>query len=80
MDITNILYDLASGTIGAVMGAMVMLSFGRKKNKQLSDETILARNRLEKIRLENDKLLGQIKNKEDKILAQEKKILNKKQG
>lgn len=63
MAITDVLYDLVSGTAGAVMGALVMTLLNLRKNK--------------KLRLENKKLLDVIKDKENQILTLERKIVKK---
>lgn len=78
MVITDVLYDLTVGITCAVSGAFIMLLFNRKKNKRLSDEIVLHKQDLENLRLENNKLLEIIKDKENKILRLEEKMLNKK--
>lgn len=78
MVITDVLYDLTVGIIGAVSGGLIMLAFNRKKNKRLSDEIVLHRKDIESLRLENDKLIKTIQDKENKILSLEEKALKKK--
>ncbi len=78
MVITDVLYDLTVGITCAVSGAFIMLLFNRKKNKRLSDEIVLHKKDLENLRLENNRLLEIIKDKENKILRLEEKALNKK--
>ncbi len=78
MVITDVLYDLTVGITCAVSGAFIMLLFNRKKNKRLSDEIVLHKQDLENLRLENNRLLEIIKDKENKILRLEEKMLNKK--
>lgn len=78
MVITDVLYDLTVGITCAVSGAFIMLLFNRKKNKRLSDEIVLHKKDLENLRLENNRLLEIIKEKENKILGLEEKVLNKK--
>ncbi len=80
MVITDVLYDLTVGVAGAVLGALIMLMFTRKKNRRLSNEIILNRKDLEKLRLENNRLIETIKNRENQILDLQKKILKKKTG
>lgn len=63
MAITDVLYDLVSGTAGAVMGALVMTLLNLRKNK--------------KLRLENERLFDVIKDKENQILTLERKIVKK---
>lgn len=78
MVITDVLYDLTVGVAGAVMGALIMLMFNRNKNRRLSDEIMVNRQDLEKLRLENNRLIETIKDRENQILDLQKKILNKK--
>ena len=78
MVITDVLYDLTVGVAGAVIGALIMLVFTRKKNRRLSDEIILNRRDLEKLRLENNRLIETIKDRENQILELQEKILRKK--
>lgn len=78
MVITDVLYDLTVGITCAVSGALIMLAFNRKKNKRLSDEIVLHRKDIESLRLENDKLIKTIQDKENKILLLEEKAVKKK--
>lgn len=78
MVITDVLYDLTVGITCAVSGALIMLAFNRKKNKRLSDEIVLHRKDIESLRLENDKLIKTIQDKENKILSLEEKAVKKK--
>lgn len=78
MVITDVLYDLTVGITCAVSGALIMLLFNRKKTKRLSDEIVLHRKDIERLSLENDKLIETIKNKENRILSLEEKMLSKK--
>ena len=55
-----------------------MLAINRKKNKRLSDEIVLHRKDIESLRLENDKLIKTIQDKENKILSLEEKAVKKK--
>ena len=80
MVITDVLYDLTVGVAGAVLGALIMLMFTSKKNRRLSNEIILNRKDLEKLRLENNHLIETIKDRENQILELQKKILKKKTG
>ena len=78
MVITDVLYDLTVGITCAVSGALIMLLFNHKKTKRLSNEIVLHRKDIENLRLENDKLIETIQEKENKILALEEKVLAKK--
>ncbi len=78
MVITDVLYDLTVGVAGAVIGALIMLMFHRRKTRRLSNEILVNRQDLEKLRLENNRLIETIKNRETKILELQQKILQKK--
>ena len=78
MVITDVLYDLTVGVAGAVIGALIMLVFNRKKTRRLSNEILVNRHDLEKLRLENNKLIDTIKDRETQILKLQRKILQKK--
>ncbi len=78
MVITDVLYDLTVGVTGAVLGALIMLGFNRKKTRRLSNEILVNRQDLEKLRLENNRLIETIKNRENQILELQRKILRKK--
>ena len=78
MVITDVLYDLTVGVAGAVIGALIMLVFNRKKTRRLSNEILVNRHDLEKLRLENNKLIETIKDRETQILKLQRKILQKK--
>lgn len=80
MVITDVLYDLTVGVAGAIIGAVIMLIFTSKKNRRLTDEIVLNRRDLENLRLENNRLIETIKDRENQILALQEKILKKKTG
>ena len=77
MVITDVLYDLTVGVAGAVICALIMLVFNRKKTRRLSNEILVNRHDLEKLRLENNKLIETIKDRETQILKLQRKILKK---
>ena len=78
MVITDVLYDLTVGVAGAVIGALIMLLFSHKKTRRLSNEILVNRQDLEKLRLENNRLIETIKNRENQILELQRKILKRK--
>ena len=78
MVITDVLYDLTVGVTGALLGALIMLMFTSKKNRRLSDEIMVNRRDLENLRLENNRLIETIKDRENQILNLQKQILKKK--
>ena len=55
-----------------------MLMFTSKKNRRLSDEIMVNRRDLENLRLENNRLIETIKDRENQILDLQKQILKKK--
>lgn len=77
MAIVDVLYDLVSGTTGAVMGAFITMLITRGKNRKLAAEIVLHKKDLEALRLENNRLIEVIKTKENEILKIQKKILKK---
>lgn len=78
MVITDVLYDLTVGTIGAVMGALIMLVFNQHKNRSLTAEIQINRRDIDALRQENMRLIGTIKTRENEILKLQKQILKKK--
>ncbi len=80
MVITDVLYDLTVGIVCAITGALIMLAFTRKKTRMLSNEIVVHRKDIERLRLENNRLIETIKNRETQILELQKKILKKKAG
>ncbi len=70
------LTDLLSASSGALVGAIVTGLFSRGRNRQLSDQVMAGQQELEKQQLENERLLGLIKEKESFILELEERILD----
>lgn len=73
------LFDLLSAASGALVGAVVTSLFNRGRRRQLSDQVVLGRQELEKVKLENDRLLDLIREKENTILKMQMAILEKQQ-
>ncbi len=80
MVITGVLYDLSVGIVGAVIGAFVIALINRNKTRRMATQIILSRRDVDKLKLENDKLLEQIKDRESQILKLQKQILKKRGG
>ncbi len=78
MIITDVLYDLTIGVTGAIIGAFIVGMLSRKKTRRLSNQIVLGQKDLESLRLENNRLIETIKNREDKILKLQQRILKKK--
>ncbi len=71
------LYDIISGAIGAGTGALVTALANRQKNQSLRDKIVVSDRELDKIRLENDRLLKLIEERENQILEMERSIADK---
>lgn len=76
MVITDFLYDFSVGIACALVGALISTMFSRRKTRRLASEIVLRRRDLDALRLENNRLLETIKNRETQILELQKKILD----
>lgn len=76
MVITDVLYDFSVGVACALVGALISTIFSRRKTRRLTSEIVLRRQDLETLRLENNRLLDAIKERETQILELQKKILD----
>lgn len=75
MVIMDTLFDVISATIGAVVGAMFAFFLNRKRSRQMIRQTVNSRQELIALRQENERLLQQIKIKEDIILKMQMQML-----
>ncbi|MBE6457226.1 MAG: hypothetical protein E7011_00215 [Alphaproteobacteria bacterium] len=78
MVLIETLFDLLSASAGAIMGALFAFFLNRNRRKQMTKQLIVSKSELEKIKLENEKLLEQIKEKENLILKMQVQILGSK--
>ncbi|MBP3544766.1 MAG: hypothetical protein J6J82_00470 [Alphaproteobacteria bacterium] len=69
------LFDVISATIGAVVGAMFAFFLNRKRSRQMMRQSVTSRQELTALRQENERLLQQIKVKEDVILKMQMQLL-----
>lgn len=76
MVITDFLYDFSVGIACALIGALISILLSRRKTRRLTSEIVLRRHDLDALRLENNRLLETIKNRETQILELQKKILD----
>lgn len=76
MVIMDTLFDVISATIGAVVGAMFAFFLNRKRSRQMIRQTANSRQALFALRQENERLLQQIKTKEDIILKMQMQMLD----
>ena len=75
MVIMDTLFDVISATIGAVIGAMFAFFLNRKRSRQMMRQSVTSRQELTALRQENERLLEQIKTKEDIILKMQMQLL-----
>ena len=75
MVIMETLFDVISATIGAVVGAMFAFFLNRKRSRQMMRQSVTSRQELTALRQENERLLQQIKAKEDVILKMQMQLL-----
>ncbi len=75
MIITDIAYDLTVGVVGAIIGAFIIGLATRRRTRNLRGQIVIGQRDLEGLRLENNRLLETIKNRETQILELQKKIL-----
>lgn len=80
MVILETLFDLLSASAGAIFGALFAFFLNRKRNQRISNQLIISRQSLEKLKLENDALLKRIQEKENVILQMEMQILGGKRA
>lgn len=73
---TDFLYDFSVGITCALIGALISILLSRRKTRRLTSEIVLRRHDLDALRLENNRLLETIKNRETQILELQKKILD----
>ena len=78
MVLMETLFDLLSASAGAILGALFAFFLNRNRRKQMAKQLIVSKSELEKIKLENEKLLKQIKEKENLILKMQVQILGDK--
>ncbi len=69
------LSDLLSASSGALVGALVTGLFNRGRHRQLSNQVEVGRRELDNIRLENNRLLEVIRDREKTIMEMQMKIL-----
>ena len=78
MAILETLFDILSASAGAIFGALFAFFLNRKRNKKMENQLVISRQALEKIKLENQELLRQIREKENLILQMQVQILGNK--
>lgn len=78
MVLVETLFDFISASVGAIAGAVVTHLMTRSKSRNMSNQLVVSRQALEKIKLENENLLKSIHEKENLILKMQVEILGDK--
>lgn len=69
------LFDILSASFGAICGAIFAFFLNRRRNRRMAQEQIISRRELNAMRQENQRLLEQIKDKENIILKMQMQML-----
>lgn len=78
MAIIDTLYDILSGIGGTLFGVAVTTLINRRRNRRLNDGIIATQKKLDVMSAENQRLLGMVRERENRILDLEKQILDMK--
>ncbi len=77
MALIETLFDLLVASAGAIVGVLFGLFLERKRRRQMANQLIVSRQTLDKVKLENERLLETIREKENLILQMEMQILGR---
>jgi hypothetical protein len=75
MALIDTLFDVLSASFGAICGAIFAFFLNRRRNRRMANEQIISRRELDTIRQENQRLLQEIKDKENIILKMQIQLL-----
>lgn len=75
MALMETLFDILSASFGAICGAIFAFFLNRRRNRRMANEQLISRRELDKMRQENQRLLEDVKNKENIILKMQMQIL-----
>ena len=75
MAIIETLFDVLSASIGAILGAVFAFFLNRKRGRQMANQLVISKTTLDKIKLENEELLKQIRDKENIIMKMQLQML-----
>lgn len=75
MALMETLFDILSASFGAICGAIFAFFLNRRRNRRMANEQLISRRELDKMRQENQRLLEDIKNKENIILKMQMQML-----
>lgn len=76
MVIIETLFDVISATTGAILGAVFAFYLNRKRTRKMISQQGVCRHALQQIKEENERLLSQIKEKENLILQMQIQLLD----
>ena len=77
MAFIDTLYDIISGIGGTLFGVAVTTLVNWKRNKRLSRGIVDTQNKLDAMARENERLMGVVRDRENRILELEHQILNR---
>ncbi|MBO5739471.1 MAG: hypothetical protein J6R52_00165 [Alphaproteobacteria bacterium] len=75
MFIMETLFDVISASIGAILGAIFAFFLNRKRGKQMANQLVISKSALDRIKMENEELLRQIRAKENLIMKMQLQLL-----
>lgn len=75
MAIIETLFDVISASTGAIFGAVFAFYLNRRRNRRMLNQQVVSRQELARIKEENERLLTQIKEKENLILKMQMQLL-----
>lgn len=75
MALIDTLFDVLSASFGAICGAVFAFFLNRRRNRRMANEQIISHRELDAIRQENERLLKEIKDKENIILKMQIQLL-----
>lgn len=78
MALIDTLFDVLSASFGAICGAIFAFFLNRRRNRRMAQEQIISHRELNAMRQENQRLLEQIKDKENIILKMQMQMLESK--
>lgn len=75
MALIDTLFDVLSASFGAICGAVFAFFLNHRRNRRMANEQIISRRELDAMRQENQRLLEEIKDKENIILKMQMQLL-----
>lgn len=75
MVMTDVIYDVVSGVVGTIFGVVVTLLATARRTRQTNDLLITTQQKVDALGEENIRLIGALRERENRILELEQKIL-----